>query len=86
MLSITSFQRYRRLDPTKKRIAQTEFEHMMELGIVRQSDSKWASPLYMVTKSQSGGLVVRTVLLIPPPSLTDISCQKSMTVSHLFTG
>ncbi len=34
-----SFQRYRRLDPTKKRIAQTEFEDMMELGIVRPSDS-----------------------------------------------
>ncbi len=45
-----SFQRYRRLDPTKKRIAQTEFEHMMELGIVRPSDSKWASPLHMAKK------------------------------------
>ncbi len=29
-----SFSRYRRLDPTTKRIAQTKFEHMMKLGIV----------------------------------------------------
>ncbi len=33
----------------------------------------------------TGGLVVTTVLLIPTPSLTDIHCHTSMTVSHLFT-
>ncbi len=49
-----SFQRYRRLDPTNNRIAQTELEHMMELGIFRPSDSKWASPLNMVKKSKPG--------------------------------
>ncbi len=49
-----TFQRYRRLDPTKRKIAQSEFEHMVELGIVRPSDSKWASPLHMVKKSKPG--------------------------------
>ncbi len=38
----------------KKRIAQAEFEHMMELGIVLLSGIKWASPLHMVKKSKSG--------------------------------
>ncbi len=51
---LASFHRYRRLDPPKKRIAQTEFEHMMELGIGRPSYSKWAWLLHMVTKSKSG--------------------------------
>ncbi len=49
-----SFKWYRCLDPTKKRIAQTESEHMMELGIVRPSDTKWASSLHMVKKSKPG--------------------------------
>ncbi len=49
-----TIQRYRQLDPTKKKIAQSEFEHMMELGIVRPSDSKWASPLHMAKKSKPG--------------------------------
>ncbi len=49
-----TFQRYCRLDRTKREIAQSEFEHMMELGIVRPSDSKWASPLHMVKKSKPG--------------------------------
>ncbi len=43
-----SFQRYRRLDPTKKRIAQTDYE----LGIARPSDNKWASPHHMVKESK----------------------------------
>ncbi len=38
----------------KKRIAQNEFEHMMELGIVRPFDSKWASPLHMDKESKPG--------------------------------
>ncbi len=49
-----TFQRYRRLDTTKRKFAQSEFEHVMELGIVRPSDSKWASPLHMVKKSKPG--------------------------------
>ena len=49
-----TFQRYRRLDPAKRHIAQKEFERMMELGIARPSDSKWSSPLHMVKKTTPG--------------------------------
>lgn len=42
--------RPRRLAPEKLQIARQEFEHMMELGIVRPSSSSWATPLHMVPK------------------------------------
>ena len=42
--------RARRLAPDKLRVAQQEFEHMLELGIIRPSNSPWASPLHMVPK------------------------------------
>lgn len=48
--------RPRRLPPDKLRIARQEFEHMLELGIVRQSESSWSSPLHMVPKSTPPGL------------------------------
>ncbi|CAH8547737.1 unnamed protein product [Schistosoma rodhaini] len=40
----------RRLPPNKLQSAKREFEHMMQLGIIRQSNSPWASPLHMVPK------------------------------------
>lgn len=40
----------RRLPPEKLKTARREFEHMLQLGIVRPSDSQWASPLHMVPK------------------------------------
>lgn len=46
--------RPRRLAPDKLRIAQQEFQHMLELGIVRPSSSSWASPLHMVQKKTAG--------------------------------
>nr|VZI12561.1 unnamed protein product [Spirometra erinaceieuropaei] len=42
--------RPRRPHPDKPRIAKNEFEHMMNLGIIRPSSSPWASPLHMVPK------------------------------------
>src|SRR5678816_3671622 len=45
-----TFARARRLPPDKLKAAQAEFEHVLELGIVRPSKSAWASPLHMVPK------------------------------------
>ena len=42
--------RPRRLAPERLKVARQEFEHMMELGIIRQSSSSWSSPLHMVAK------------------------------------
>lgn len=41
----------RRLHPEKLKIARQEFDHMLNLGIIRPSSSPWASPLHMVPKS-----------------------------------
>ena len=46
--------RIRHLAPECLRIAREEFDHMMELGIVRPSSSSWASPLHMVLKHTPG--------------------------------
>ncbi|BHF71885.1 hypothetical protein SprV_0401494600 [Sparganum proliferum] len=42
--------RPRRLASDRLKIAKAEFEHMLELGIIRPSDSCWASPLHLVPK------------------------------------
>lgn len=42
--------RPRRLGPDKLRVAREEFEHMLQLGIVRPSSSPWSSALHMVPK------------------------------------
>jgi hypothetical protein len=44
----------RRLAPDKLALAKYEFYKMEQMGIVRRSNSPWASPLHMVQK-QSGG-------------------------------
>ena len=44
----------RRLAPEKFQTARKEFEHMLELGIIRPSNSNWSSPLHMVPKSTPG--------------------------------
>ncbi len=46
--------RPRRLAPDRLRVAKREFEHMLQLGIVRPSSSAWASPLHMVPKKTPG--------------------------------
>ena len=46
--------RARRLSPERLSVARKEFEHMMQLGIIRPSSSSWASPLHMVAKKKPG--------------------------------
>jgi Reverse transcriptase (RNA-dependent DNA polymerase) len=43
--------RYRRLDATKLAAARAEFQLLEDAGIVRRSQSQWASPMYMVKKA-----------------------------------
>lgn len=46
--------RPRRLTGDKLDIARNEFQHMLDLGIIRPSSSQWASPLHMVPKKTAG--------------------------------
>lgn len=48
------FARPRRLSGERLAIARREFDHMLDLGIIRPSSSCWASPLHMVPKEDPG--------------------------------
>ena len=43
--------RPRRLPPDRLSAAKQEFNHMLDLGVIRPSSSCWSSPLHMVPKS-----------------------------------
>ena len=42
----------RRLSPDKLAVAKEEFREMKRMGIIRKLNSPWASPLYLILKSQ----------------------------------
>lgn len=44
------WSRPRRLAPEKLKAAKREFENLLQLGIIRPSQSQWAPPLHMVPK------------------------------------
>lgn len=46
--------RPRRLPPDRLKIAEKEFENMLDSGIARRSDSPWSSPLLLVPKKENG--------------------------------
>lgn len=46
--------RPRRLSPERLKVARQEFDHMLQLGIIRPSSSCWSSPLHMVPKKTPG--------------------------------
>ena len=46
--------RPRRLSSDRLQVAKSEFDHMLQLGIIRTSDSCWSSPLHMVPKPTPG--------------------------------
>ena len=48
------FCRPRRLAPDRLKIAKSEVDHMLQLGIICASDSSWSSPLHMVPKPTPG--------------------------------
>ncbi|UYV75033.1 hypothetical protein LAZ67_12002194 [Cordylochernes scorpioides] len=49
-----TFSKPRRLNPEKFKIAKSEFEHMMELGLCKRGDGAWASPLHLQNRSREG--------------------------------
>lgn len=48
------YARPRRLDGEKLKIAKAEFETMEKMGIIRRSNSPWASPLHIAPKPNGG--------------------------------
>ena len=47
------FSRQRRLNPGRPRKAKVEFDHMLQLSLIRPPKSLWASPQHLVRKSEA---------------------------------
>ena len=48
------YNKPRQLAPERLKISKQEFQHTLDLGIIRPSSSNWASPLHMVLKKTAG--------------------------------
>src|SRR5215470_8795448 len=48
------FAKPRRLPPEKLKVAKAQFQQMLDLGLIRPSDSPYASPLHLVPKKTHG--------------------------------
>ena len=48
------FARARRLSPEKLAVAKEEFSKLMDMNVIRPSNSPWSSPLHMVAKPSGG--------------------------------
>lgn len=66
------------LDSLKLAAAKAEFAYMEELGIVRRSNSLWASPLHTVPKSDGSYCRLNDVTIpdcYPVPHIQDFSAR-----------
>ena len=52
--SLPVFARARRLAPDKLAVAKAEFDKLLDMNIVRPSNSPWSSPMHMVVKPSGG--------------------------------
>jgi hypothetical protein len=71
------------LDPEKHRLAQAEFLQLEKQGIVRRSNSPWASPLYMVPKKNGGWLPVAVTAASTPSQLLTPILYLTCTISQI---
>ncbi|KAJ8415607.1 hypothetical protein AAFF_G00425870 [Aldrovandia affinis] len=73
------------LDPAKLAVAKAEFAHMEQVGIIRRSDSPWASPSTSLPSLVAGGVHAGTTRLndattpdrYPVPHIQDFSAHLS---------